>query len=75
MEELDRLTAQDVYYARFISEILAHLKMFGANLKPCIYKFRLSNGRVIQGLTVSRAVAKLHVAALINPPGPNFEHG
>ena len=36
---------------------------------------RAYDGRVSQGPTVSRAVAKLHVAALINPQGPNFENG
>ena len=40
-----------------------------------MFKFRAYDGRVSQGLTVSRAVAKLHVAALINPQGPNFENG
>ena len=46
-----------------------------SQFKPCIFKFRAYNGRVSQGLTASRAVAKLHVAALINPQGPNFENG
>ena len=36
---------------------------------------RAYDGREYQGVTVSRAVAKLHVAALINPQGPNFENG